>query len=50
MKLSDLWQLRFDPVRFVKLLWPNTQLYREQRQIMEAVVDTPEVFVPAGNS
>jgi hypothetical protein len=38
-----------DPLVLLKVLWPRDVLYREQREIVYAVRDTPEVFVPAGN-
>lgn len=38
-----------DPVRFVKWLWPDVQLYDKQRQVFESVRDSHETYVVAGN-
>lgn len=38
-----------DPVRFVKLCWPDIVLSREQRHIMYSVRDNIETVVPAGH-
>ncbi len=38
-----------DPIKFGKLLWPNVQFYKQQREIIESVWQNDETFVPAAN-
>jgi hypothetical protein len=38
-----------DPLKFQKLLWPNINFYKEQREIIYSVRDNEETLVPAGN-
>ena len=39
-----------DPIEFVKLLWPDVYLTREQRQILRSLRDNDETVVPAANA
>lgn len=38
-----------EPLKFQRLLWPDVHFFKEQRQIIESVVENDETFVPAGN-
>lgn len=38
-----------DPVRFVKWLWPDIQLYDRQRELLESIRDSYETYCVAGN-
>ena len=38
-----------DPLSLAKYLWPHVTFYREQRQILESVVENKETVVTAGN-
>jgi hypothetical protein len=42
-------ELRDDPIKFAKALWPSVEFYREQRQLIYSVRDNDETFVAAGN-
>lgn len=44
--LSDL---RDDPLKLGKLLWPDVTFYREQRLAIYSVRDNDETYLPAGN-
>lgn len=48
MNIDSVRQLR-DPLRFGKLLWPDVDFYKQQRQIIYSIRDNDETFVPAGN-
>lgn len=41
--------IRNDPVKFVKVFWPEITLYKEQREILYSVRDNKETVVSAGN-
>jgi phage terminase large subunit len=49
VSLSAALLLRDDPVKFVKLLWPDIQLYAQEREILYSVRDNDETVVVAGN-
>jgi hypothetical protein len=49
MSLSAALLLRDDPVKFIKLLWPDIQLYKQEREILYSVRDNDETVVVAGN-
>jgi hypothetical protein len=38
-----------DPLRLAARLWPDVRFYQKQREVIAAVEDCDEVFVPAGN-
>jgi hypothetical protein len=38
-----------DPLKLAKLCWPHVFFYKEQREIIYSVRDTPQTFVGAGN-
>lgn len=42
-------ELRNDPVRLAKVLWPDVRLYDKQREILFSVWENDETFVVAGN-
>lgn len=42
-------KLRIDPVKFVKLLWPDITLYDKQQEVLYSLRDNYETFVPAAN-
>ncbi len=37
------------PLKLKELLWPHVTFYKQQREIIESVVDNDETVVPAGN-
>lgn len=37
------------PLKLAKILWPHVSFYREQRDIIESVIENDETVVPAGN-
>lgn len=41
--------LLVDPLKLIRTFWPNVVLYREQRDILYHVEETPETVVPAAN-
>ena len=41
--------LALDPLRFVKLCWPNMRLSKKQEQVLLSVRDNHETFVHAAN-
>ena len=43
------WRILRDPFALAALLWPEVRFYKQQREIIESVVDNDETFVPAGN-
>jgi hypothetical protein len=45
----DVFNAVIDPLIFAKILWPSITFYRQQREIIYSVRDTPETFVVAGN-
>jgi phage terminase large subunit len=49
VSLSAALLLRDDPVKFVKLMWPDIQLYAQEREILYSVRDNDETVVVAGN-
>lgn len=42
-------ELVIDPVQFVNLVWPDLNLYKEQKEILYSLRDNYETYVPAGN-
>lgn len=42
-------KITLDPVEFVKLVWPDLTLYKEQKEILYSLRDNYETMVPAGN-
>jgi phage terminase large subunit len=49
VSLSAALLLRDDPVKFVKLLWHDINLYAQEREILYSVRDNDETVVVAGN-
>jgi hypothetical protein len=43
------WSEFRDPLKLGKLLWPHVTFYREQRLIVQSVVENDETLVYAGN-
>lgn len=41
--------LEADPIRLGKFLWPDVELYRQQKEIVYSVWNDDETFVPAGH-
>ena len=46
MRRDNWW---VSPLAFIGILWRDVRLYSKQQEILKAVVDCDEVFVPAGN-
>jgi hypothetical protein len=38
-----------DPMKFIKLLWPDVYITQYQRKILYSLVENTETYVPAGN-
>jgi hypothetical protein len=45
----ELWRHLRDPLAFAKFFWPDVVFYKKQRQIIEAVEESDEVYVHAGH-
>jgi hypothetical protein len=41
--------LERDPIRFAKVLWPQVSFYDKQREVIYAIAESKELYVPAGN-
>ena len=42
----DFWR---KPLKFARMFWPDVTFYREQRLVLESLVDSDETYVSAGN-
>ncbi len=42
-------EFQANPLEFGKMLWPDVELYKQQREIVHSVRDDDETFVVAGN-
>lgn len=40
---------QINPLKLQRMLWPDVTFYREQRQIIESVVENDATYCPAGN-
>ncbi|HWY35501.1 MAG TPA: hypothetical protein VNX68_12720, partial [Nitrosopumilaceae archaeon] len=38
-----------DPIAFQKFFWPHVTFYKEQRKVLQSLVENDETLVPAGN-
>jgi len=45
----NLHELLLDPLRFIKLCWPDSVIYDKQAEILLSLRDNDETIVPAGN-